>query len=136
MDKKKAQEQTKKVVVEFSVSMYCNACERTVAKTISKFKGVEKYMTDMNKHRVVVTGKIDPQKVLKKLRKKTGKRVEIIPKNDNNKSLLDCRLETPKEEEGNNNNNSYFNNYYNNCNDTEMLMMMFNDENPNACSLM
>ncbi|BBG93238.1 Heavy metal transport/detoxification superfamily protein [Prunus dulcis] len=66
------------IVAEFSVSMHCNACERTVAKTLSKLKGVEKFTTDMNKHKVVVTGKMDPQKVLKKLRKKTGKKVEIV----------------------------------------------------------
>ncbi|KAF3963094.1 hypothetical protein CMV_012478 [Castanea mollissima] len=114
------------VVVEFKVSMYCNACERTVAKAISKCKGVEKFTTDMKKHRVVVTGRIDPQKVLKKLKKKTGKKVEIIVKKEdaskesnegvskldsNQPILFDC------------------------CNDDEWLMM-FSDENPNACSIM
>ncbi|KAL6191043.1 hypothetical protein ACLB2K_037436 [Fragaria x ananassa] len=55
------------VVAEFKVSMHCNACERIVAKTLLKFKGVENFGTDMNNHKVVVTGKIDPEKVLKKL---------------------------------------------------------------------
>ena len=34
----------------------------------------------MNNHKVVVTGKFEPQKVVKKLRKKTGKKVEILVK--------------------------------------------------------
>lgn len=87
---------------------------------------MEKFTTDMKKHRVVVTGRIDPQKVLKKLKKKTGKKVEIIVKKEdaskesnegvskldsNQQILFDC------------------------CNDDEWLMM-FSDENPNACSIM
>lgn len=39
-------------------------------------------MTDMNNHKVVVTGKIDPEKLLKKLKKKTGKRVKIVVKDE------------------------------------------------------
>ncbi|XP_021904868.1 heavy metal-associated isoprenylated plant protein 19 [Carica papaya] len=74
-DQKK--DDVKIVNVEFKVSMYCNACERTVARVISKIKGVETFTTDMNKQRVTVKGRIDAEKVLKKLRKKTGKKVEI-----------------------------------------------------------
>ncbi|XP_024026965.1 heavy metal-associated isoprenylated plant protein 19 [Morus notabilis] len=141
--KKKTHGETKAIVAEFSVSMHCNACERTVAKAISKLKGVEKFTTDMNNHKVVVIGKIDPQKVLKKLRKKTGKRVAIVV-NDN-------ELEAPKDDHG----EGYLSqrerdlkaveicNYYNSinmfdcyCKDSEMLLMMFSDENPNACCVM
>ena len=42
--------------------------------------GVEKFITNMNEHQVVVTGRIDPMKVLEKLKKKTGKKVEIVSK--------------------------------------------------------
>ena len=121
-------------------------------------------MTDMNKHKVVVTGKIDPQKVLKKLRKKTGKKVEIV-KNDNkllsdhdedhlkalkdgpigincvnNLQGVDWSLYERDLQVVNMGFNSYDHypilksEYY--CNDTEMLITMFNDENPNACSVM
>ncbi|XP_052188915.1 heavy metal-associated isoprenylated plant protein 19 [Diospyros lotus] len=71
-------EEDEVVVVEFKVSMYCNSCERTVAKAISKIKGVEKFSTDMVRHRVVVTGTMNPEKVVRKLKKKTGKRVEVV----------------------------------------------------------
>lgn len=90
--------------------------------------GVEKFVTDMNKHRVVVTGRVDPKKVLEKLKKKTGKKVEIVAIKDeesndgsdeSNKLILvqpfvlesDCHIKTE-------------------------TLMMFSDENPNACALM
>lgn len=49
---------------------------------IYEFIGVETFVTDMNNHKVVVTGKIDPEKLLKKLKKKTGKRVKIVVKDE------------------------------------------------------
>ncbi|KAK7264575.1 hypothetical protein RJT34_32184 [Clitoria ternatea] len=131
MGKNKKVEQAKVVVVEFKVSMHCNACERTVAKTISKCKGVEKFITDMNQHRVVVTGRIDPKKVLKKLKKKTGKRVEIVStKDDHEESNHESRDESDKlviMQQFVLENDS--------CLKTEALMM-FSDENPNACAIM
>lgn len=39
-------------------------------------------MTDMINHKVMVKGKIDPNKLLKKLKKKTGKRVKIVVKEE------------------------------------------------------
>ncbi|XP_028759867.1 heavy metal-associated isoprenylated plant protein 19 [Neltuma alba] len=92
MGKSQKHDQTKVIVIEFKVSMHCNACERSVAKAISKCKGVEKFTTDMKKHRVVVTGQIDPKKVLKKLKKKTGKKVEIV--GNKNKGAEDERDKT------------------------------------------
>ncbi|XP_029129009.1 heavy metal-associated isoprenylated plant protein 19-like [Cajanus cajan] len=135
MDKNKKVEQNKVqntvakvIIVEFKVSMYCNACERTVAKVISKCKGVEKFITDMNKHRVVVTGRIDPKEVLKKLKKKTGKKVEIIPNKD----------EEPREESHERDQLVLMHQFQleNDCCMKTQTMMMFSDENPNACALM
>ncbi|OMO53761.1 hypothetical protein CCACVL1_28380 [Corchorus capsularis] len=59
MAKDKKKEEEKVIVAEFKVSMHCNACERSVAKAISKFKGVEKFTTDMNKHQVTITGMLN-----------------------------------------------------------------------------
>lgn len=39
MDKNKKFEQKKLITVEYKVSMYCNECERIVAKTLIKCKG-------------------------------------------------------------------------------------------------
>ncbi|KAL8524812.1 hypothetical protein ACS0TY_014430 [Phlomoides rotata] len=81
--------------------------------------GVEKVMTDMTNHRVVVTGRIDPQKVLKKLKKKTGKKVELVVKEED--------ASAAKAEE-----DSWAYQYYG-VNETHL---MFNDENANSCSIM
>ncbi|OIW18458.1 hypothetical protein TanjilG_13210 [Lupinus angustifolius] len=82
----------------------------------------------MNKHMAMVTGRFDPNKMLKKLKKKS-KKVEIVsikeeekPKDESHecdKLILmqpiivenDCCIKTE-------------------------TLMMFSDENPNACALM
>ncbi|KAK8671069.1 hypothetical protein V6N13_037678 [Hibiscus sabdariffa] len=103
--------------------MHCNACERSVAKVIAKLKGVEKFVTDMNQNKVIVTRKIDPQQALKKLRKKTGKRVEIVGKVEEE--------EDEKEETG-----DVSTIYENSTLVDDEAFVMFSDENPNACSVM
>ncbi|KAG1326612.1 putative heavy metal-associated isoprenylated plant protein 19 [Cocos nucifera] len=91
------------IVLELKVYMHCKACEKLVFNTLRKFKGVETVNVDMNGDKAIVTGRIEPEKILKKLRKKTGKRVEIIKKNDDNvggnkdETFLpsgDCNMET------------------------------------------
>ncbi|XP_075486170.1 heavy metal-associated isoprenylated plant protein 19-like [Primulina tabacum] len=106
--------------------MYCNACERSVAKAVSKMKGVEKFVTDMKNHRVVITGRINPQKVMKKLKRKTGKRVELVDKEDHDNG------------EGNKGDlaEQVMESWIVDCFDDSELHMMFNDENANACSIM
>lgn len=89
--------------------------------------GVEKFTTDMNKHKVVVTGKMDPQKVLKKLRKKTGKKVEIVVDKEENPN--------DASDEGNLAKPNVYPHFFYCCEDSEILMM-FSDENPNACCIM
>lgn len=90
--------------------------------------GVEKFITDMNKHRVVVTGRIDPMKVLKKLMKKTGKRVEIVSNKD----------EEPNDESQESDKLIIMHQFalHNDCCIKTEALMMFSDENPNACVLM
>ena len=96
----------------------------------------------MNKHRVVVTGRIDPQKVLKKLKKKTGKKVEIVDNNNNNNNE-----ESPKGCSNNEENEDPYRALldktkedlailFDCCKYNDEVLMMFSDENPNACSIM
>lgn len=102
------------------------------------FEGVEKFTTDMNNHKVVATGKFDPQKVLKKLKKKTGKRAEMIVVNkekapasstthESNGSELSVQPKVAPDDP------SLI--MFDYCKENELLMM-FSDENPNACSIM
>ncbi|KAL5541771.1 hypothetical protein UlMin_009481 [Ulmus minor] len=128
--KKKNHEEAKTTIAEFKVSMYCNTCERIVAKTISKLKGVEKFITDMNNHKVVVTGKIDPQKVVKKLRKKTGKIVEFVVNPEDPPPTNGGAADEARNAVG----YPIILDY--SCKESDVLFMMFSDENPNACSIM
>ncbi|KAL7105116.1 hypothetical protein ACP275_07G024700 [Erythranthe tilingii] len=118
------------VVAEYKVSMHCNACERIVAKAISKMKGVETFTTDMTNHRVVITGKINPHKVEKKLKKKTGKKVELLVGEEDDED----RERKHERENGAEQamDDSWPVHYYG---DGE-IHMVFNDENANACSMM
>ncbi|GLT42023.1 hypothetical protein SLA2020_160470 [Shorea laevis] len=136
MSNDKSNEDEKVVVAEFNVSMHCNACERTVAKIISKLKGVEKFTTDMNRDKVVVTGKIDPKEVLKKLKKKTRKKVEMVVddrKGENAKEVKKggdvAAEEVPKAPV----NRPLL---LGCCEDSDAAFWIFSDENPNACSIM
>lgn len=81
-------------------------------------------MTDMAEDRVVVIGKIDPRKVLKKLKKKTGKKVELVV-NEDDEEEMNC-----SGEEGT---MSYWRDHYYGDGETHM---MFNDENTNSCKIM
>ncbi|WJX27327.1 hypothetical protein P8452_16155 [Trifolium repens] len=59
--------------------MHCEACARKVAKALKGFEGVEQVSADSKGSKVVVKGKAaDPIKVLKRLQKKSGKKVELI----------------------------------------------------------
>ncbi|XP_009782177.1 heavy metal-associated isoprenylated plant protein 19-like [Nicotiana tabacum] len=139
MGNKKKKEQHKiapKVVdVEFKISMYCEGCEKQVAKAISKIKGVEEFMTDMNKHKVVVKGRINADKMLKKLKKKTGKRVEMLTKKEENKKkgeekegdLSSFEAISPRQ---------VADALILEFTGDSMLYTMFSDENANACSIM
>ncbi|KAK4767542.1 hypothetical protein SAY86_015292 [Trapa natans] len=137
-------EEPKIVVVEFGVSMHCNACERSVAKTIGKIKGVQKLMTDMNRHLVEVTGMIDPQKVLKKLRKKMGKRVELLGiKKDGDDPKDEASTDTDTDGSHQEQSpviaveqNAVMDTKFVYCSAEEDMLMMFSDENPNACCTM
>ncbi|XP_010488162.1 PREDICTED: heavy metal-associated isoprenylated plant protein 3-like [Camelina sativa] len=130
MTKEKKKDNVKYMDVEINISMHCNECERKIARVISKFKGVETFVTDMNSHKVVVTGKIDPKKLLKKLKKKTGKRAKIVVKEEKDEeSSKDAEdenvLEIDMELIG------LGDEWYNNDREMEKFMV-FSDENPKA----
>ncbi|XP_047153428.1 heavy metal-associated isoprenylated plant protein 19 [Vigna umbellata] len=120
----------KLITVEYKVSMYCNECERIVAKTMIKCKGVEKFITNTNKNLVVVTGRIDPIKVKKKLKKKTGKRVEIV-RNEDEEEAKDESHESDKQLVV-----MYQFALENDCCIETEATMILSDENPHACALM
>ncbi|QCD79820.1 Cu2+-exporting ATPase [Vigna unguiculata] len=82
--------------------MHCEACARKVAKALKGFQGVEDVTADSRTSKVVVKGMAaDPIKVLERLQKKSGKKVELIsplPKAPEEKKE-EIKEEPPKEEE-------------------------------------
>lgn len=86
-------------------------------------------------------GKFDPQKVAKKLRKKTGKRVDIVVDNKEDDEPKDIGANYERNHQAIMQgftdlkavSNPFLIDY--NCKEMEMLMM-FSDENPNACIVM
>ncbi|RLM73287.1 hypothetical protein C2845_PM15G13420 [Panicum miliaceum] len=75
--------ETKSITIELKVYMHCDACERKVRRTINKVEGVETVEVDREENKVTVTGDFEPEKVVKKIKKKTGKKAEImVPEED------------------------------------------------------
>ncbi|XP_047167693.1 heavy metal-associated isoprenylated plant protein 7-like [Vigna umbellata] len=65
--------------IVLKVDMHCEACARKVAKALKGFQGVEDVTADSRTSKVVVKGTAaDPIKVLERLQKKSGKKVELI----------------------------------------------------------
>ncbi|XP_024989102.1 heavy metal-associated isoprenylated plant protein 28-like [Cynara cardunculus var. scolymus] len=65
-------------IVEMIVNMDCHGCERKVRKALRNMNGVESIDIDMNMQKVTVSGWIDQEKVLRKVRR-TGKKAELWP---------------------------------------------------------
>ncbi|CAN6550147.1 unnamed protein product [Malus baccata var. baccata] len=64
--------------VEIKVKMDCDGCERRVKNAVSQMKGAKQVEVDRKQSRVTVTGYVEPNKVLKRV-KRTGKKAEIWP---------------------------------------------------------
>ncbi|GJY43532.1 heavy metal-associated isoprenylated plant protein 28-like protein [Tanacetum coccineum] len=72
--------------LEMIVNIDCQGCERKVRKALQSLDGVESIDIDMNMQKVTVTGWVDQEKVLKKIRR-TGKKAELWPFPYNQESL-------------------------------------------------
>ncbi|KAF8410407.1 hypothetical protein HHK36_002936 [Tetracentron sinense] len=73
--KKRKQFQT----VEIKVRIDCEGCERKVKKSVEGMKGATQVEVDPKQHKLTVIGYVDPKKVLKRVRHRTGKKAELWP---------------------------------------------------------
>ncbi|XP_011021358.1 PREDICTED: heavy metal-associated isoprenylated plant protein 26 isoform X2 [Populus euphratica] len=64
--------------VEIKVKMDCDGCERRVKNAVTSMKGVKTVEVNRKQSRVVVSGYVDPNKVLRRV-KSTGKVAEFWP---------------------------------------------------------
>ncbi|XP_043695090.1 heavy metal-associated isoprenylated plant protein 21-like [Telopea speciosissima] len=122
--------------VDIKVKMDCDGCERRVKHAVSSMKGVKSVEINRKQSRLKVSGYIDPNKVLKRIKRRTGKKAEFWPYVPYNlvyypyvSQAYDKRapagfvrnvaqaLPTPNAIE-------------------EKFTSLFSDDNPNACSIM
>nr|CAD1824986.1 unnamed protein product [Ananas comosus var. bracteatus] len=128
----------KEILVELKVYMHCKACESLVFNTLKHSKGVETVKVDMNAHKAILTGQFEVEKILKKLRKKTGKRGEILNKIERNVDgeKDDSNPVTKDNCDDNAITKQYMTMCYDDLDDSEEENFhMFNDENANACQI-
>lgn len=59
--------------------MDCEGCERKVKKAVEGMKGVTKVEVEPKQHKLTVTGYVDPNKVLQRVRHRTGKKADFWP---------------------------------------------------------
>ncbi|KAG2700775.1 hypothetical protein I3760_06G012800 [Carya illinoinensis] len=64
--------------VDIKVKMDCDGCERRVKNAVSNLRGVKQVDVNRKQSRVTVTGYVEPNKVLNRV-KSTGKRAEFWP---------------------------------------------------------
>ncbi|KAE9461586.1 hypothetical protein C3L33_06508, partial [Rhododendron williamsianum] len=101
---KKEEDQPQEIVVK--VDMHCEACARKVARALKGFQGVEDVTADYKASKVVVKGKTaDPIKVCERIRKKSGRKVELIsplpkPPEETKEEIKEPPKEDKKEEVG------------------------------------
>ncbi|CAA3026282.1 heavy metal-associated isoprenylated plant 8-like [Olea europaea subsp. europaea] len=66
-------------VIVLGVYIHCEGCQTEVLRCLRGFEGVEEIQIDAKNHKVTVKGKkADPTKVAERLRKKSGKHVNLI----------------------------------------------------------
>ncbi|XP_076882104.1 heavy metal-associated isoprenylated plant protein 8-like [Bidens hawaiensis] len=65
--------------IVLGVYLHCQGCVETLVKSLRGFEGVEEVEVNAKDHRVTVKGKsADPVRVAERVRRKTGKHVDII----------------------------------------------------------
>ncbi|KAL6222248.1 hypothetical protein ACLB2K_005640 [Fragaria x ananassa] len=82
-DRARSREKLKKnkqlQTVEIKVKMDCEGCERRVKKSVEGMKGVTSVEVDPKQSKLTVIGYVDPDKVLHRVRHRTGKKADLWP---------------------------------------------------------
>ncbi|VVB01030.1 unnamed protein product [Arabis nemorensis] len=78
----KLSSETSVVAVELKIGMHCEKCAKKFRKVVFKLDGVQDCVTDIYNQKVMVGGEFSMEKLLKVLKKKTGKKAEILIKTE------------------------------------------------------
>uniref|UniRef100_A0A7C8ZRX2 HMA domain-containing protein n=2 Tax=Opuntia streptacantha TaxID=393608 RepID=A0A7C8ZRX2_OPUST len=65
--------------VEIRVKIDCEGCERKVRRAVEGMKGVTQVEIDPKQYKLTVVGYVEPNKVVARVRHRTGKRAELWP---------------------------------------------------------
>ncbi|KAG6594761.1 Heavy metal-associated isoprenylated plant protein 27, partial [Cucurbita argyrosperma subsp. argyrosperma] len=78
-DSKKLKKNRQLQTVEIKVKMDCEGCERKVKKSVEGMKGVTEVEVEPKRSKLTVVGYVDPDKVLHRVRHRTGKTADFWP---------------------------------------------------------
>ncbi|CAI9093193.1 OLC1v1028632C1 [Oldenlandia corymbosa var. corymbosa] len=95
----KKENDNKKGIIVLGVYIHCEGCVERVRKSLKGYNGVQTVEVDSEKNRVNVKAgeKTDPTKIAKRVRKKTGKHVELISPKINPNEKKEVKKEEKKE---------------------------------------
>ncbi|GAA0161502.1 hypothetical protein LIER_17801 [Lithospermum erythrorhizon] len=136
MSSKKGKKKKQINTVAVKIRMDCEGCARKVKKVLSGVKGAKSVDVDMKQQKATVTGFVDAKKVLKAAQS-TGKKCEIWPyvpytlvAHPYAPGVYDKKAPANFVRKTNEPGVATLNPV------EEQYTLMFNDENPNACSIM
>nr|XP_016479568.1 PREDICTED: heavy metal-associated isoprenylated plant protein 21-like [Nicotiana tabacum] len=117
--------------VEIKVKMDCDGCERKVKNAVNSIKGLKTVEVNRKQNRITVSGHIDPNKVLKRV-KSTGKMAIFWPyaSYDLVSYPYVAQAYDKKAPAG------FVKNVPQANAEEHTITYLFSDDNPNACSIM
>ncbi|KAM3286006.1 heavy metal-associated isoprenylated plant protein 21 [Capsicum chacoense] len=121
--------------VEIKVKMDCDGCERRVKNAVRRMKGVKTVEVIRKQHRVIVSGYVDPQRVLNRI-KSTGKRAEMWPYVPYNLVSYPYVAQAYDKKAPSGFVKNVPQAVINPSAAEERITYLFSDDNPNACSIM
>ncbi|KAL9230077.1 hypothetical protein vseg_005469 [Gypsophila vaccaria] len=122
--------------VEIKVKMDCDGCERRVKNAVSSLKGVREVEISRKQSKVTVTGHVDPNRVLKKIKDTGKKRAEFWPYIEHNLVAYPYVVGAYDKRAPSGYVRDVVQAYPSYTLPQENFTTLFNDDNPNACSIM
>ncbi|KAJ6800169.1 heavy metal-associated isoprenylated plant protein 7-like isoform X1 [Iris pallida] len=144
-------EEPKPITVVLKVRMHCEKCAQVLQKRIKKMDGVETVVTDLSNDQIIVTGLIDPIKLVENVYQRTRRQASIVQdeekkeeENKDEEKNAKKPEEEKKEEEAKGEEDKtmeamkmeYWGPRYQIEYAYDYPPQAFSDENPNACSIM
>ncbi|XP_047333274.1 heavy metal-associated isoprenylated plant protein 22-like [Impatiens glandulifera] len=122
--------------VEIKVKLDCDGCERRVKNAVTNMKGVKTVEVNRKQNRVTVSGYVEPNKVLKKVRSTGKKRAKFWPYVPYNVVSFPYVQQAYDRKAPNGFVKNIVHMHPGPSEPVEPFTTMFSDDNPNACTIM